>query len=713
MALFKKAIIQPFLDALTLHCQRQAFCINEQVFTYKDLNLRIGAIYNSIKNENDEVIGVITNDEIDTYAAIWAIWFARKSYVPLNPSSPEDLNNRIKAQLGLHNIIDSKVTSTECQDNAIDFDDVLKNVEFSDTAIVYTLFTSGSTGVPKGVPISADNLAHFMESFWAIGYNLTPQDKGLQMFELTFDLSVMSFLAPLLRGGSVYTIPKDRIKFAYIFELLTEHNLTIALMVPSTLNFLKPYFDEIDCPMLRYSLFCGEALHVDIVDAWSKCVPNARIDNVYGPTENTIFCTYYTYKRNALNTAHNGILSIGQPMMNTFAKVFNEEGQLANELELGELCLAGTQLTPGYLNNQELNKQAFFEFDDLEENKTIRYYHSGDLCIRQENGDINYAGRKDTQIKIQGFRVELSEIEFQAKSFFGQPINIVGVVTENKQGNSEIILVIEGNVCDTTNLRKFLEERLTWYMLPKEIQFLNQFPLNTNGKIDRKAIKNEILIPKYTLRQATMADLNFLIEVIIAAEKGNSAVMGMAQLTGTPETEISSVIKRLFEEEIEGCEFFAEGFTIAELAGEPVAALSTWIEGSNPFDQPSAVLKSNLFAFVLGSDKMAKLIQHKTLLEKLRLIRTKGSHQVEYIYVKEGHRGKNLVEKMIAHSLDVHRAQGYYPTESELEVFSNNNRAIQSYNKLGYTMRRKAHCEPEDALNILPFYEKIQLYKKI
>ena len=302
--MFNTFIVTPFFNSALKYSGENAFCINEEYYTYAQFTQRIAAIAKSLEDNNETSIAVITNNDLDTYASIFAIWLTGKMYVPINPDSPNERNQSVINQVGVKTILDSNETKKL---TSVDFEvsiNLLKSYSLNsdlDDQLAYIFFTSGSTGTPKGVMISKNNVASFIEAFEAMGYDINETDRCLQMFDLTFDLSVMSFLVPLLKGACVYTIPKDKIKYGYIFELMEEKELTVALMVPSMLNYLRPYFDEIDCPKMKYSLFCGEALHLPIVQEWSNCLPNARIDNVYGPTENTIFCTSYTYKRDSEN----------------------------------------------------------------------------------------------------------------------------------------------------------------------------------------------------------------------------------------------------------------------------------------------------------------------------------------------------------------------------------------------------------------------------
>ena len=478
-----------------------AFYIGETYFTYNDLSQSISNIRQAIRlstGTTEKHIGLITNDDLETYAAIIALWFEGKAYIPLNPESPEDRNFKVINQAEIKTIIDSSDEPLYPDFNTIK-SKKLPNAEtgisppvaVSGNELAYIFFTSGTTGEPKGVPIMRSNVSGFIDAFWDLGFKIDNNDRVLQMFELTFDLSVMSYLVPLLKGACVYTIPKGVIKYNYIFELMDEHHLTVALMVPSILHYLRPYFDEIDAPDMRYSLFCGEALPLDVTEEWSKCLPNAEISNVYGPTENTIFCTSYVFNRNGKNKENNGVLCIGKSMKGVETIIADEENNILPQGEKGELCLAGKLLTPGYWKNEAKNKEAFFVTKYRGE--STRFYKTGDLCVEDKDGDILYLGRIDFQTQIQGYRVELSEVEFHAKTFLDK-VNAVALALINKLGNTEIGLAIESDEFETKNLIDYMKTKMPSYMIPTQLKFVKEFPLNTNGKTDRKVLTENFKI---------------------------------------------------------------------------------------------------------------------------------------------------------------------------------------------------------------------------
>lgn len=487
-------VLNSVARSIELYAGRPAFYIDGESYTYKVFGEKISSIRTALRARSPKSsnIGIVLNNDLETYSSIFAVWMEGGAYVPLHPHWPKERCKDIILQVGLTAILDSSSDDKESQFdcNVIrtknlqgNCDIQYKECRVSDDELAYILFTSGSTGKPKGVPISKGNVAAFVSAFFDMGFEITENDRVLQCFDLTFDLSVMSYLIPLTRGACVYTVPDNVVKYTYIYDLMDEHNLTVALMVPSIINYLKPYFDEIDIPSMRYSLFCGEALYEDVTAGWAKCLPNAEIYNVYGPTEDTIFCTYYKYQREGCNKTSNGILSIGKTMSSGSVKVLDEYGRETKVGEAGELCLYGNQLFGGYWKDKEKTESAFVEADDGK-----RYYKSGDLCYMDADGDIMYIGRMDSQAKIQGFRVELGEIEYHARDFFKDK-NVVCVAYENESKLTEIAMFIESDEVLTDDLMSYLREKLPSYMIPSMVLFKQVFPLNANGKTDRKELK--------------------------------------------------------------------------------------------------------------------------------------------------------------------------------------------------------------------------------
>jgi acyl-coenzyme A synthetase/AMP-(fatty) acid ligase len=276
-------------------------------------------------------------------------------------------------------------------------------------------------------------------------------------------------------------VAHNSIKYAVIAELIESQRLTFAAMVPSILTYLQPYFKEINGRSLRYSLFAGEALYSDITAQWSQCVPNAQIDNLYGPTENTIVCTRYTFDRsNQLESQ--GVLSIGKEMKGSRCAIWDDFFQEVPNFASGNLWLSGSYLTSGYINRTDLNQAQFVI------NQGVKWYNTGDVARRGEDGNLFYVGRQDSQLKIQGYRIESAEIEFQLKKILPEGMRIVVIGVPNDRGIMELIAVAENYLWNVQKIKKHLANWLPPYMIPVRFVSYEQFPLNGNGKVDRKQI---------------------------------------------------------------------------------------------------------------------------------------------------------------------------------------------------------------------------------
>lgn len=497
--MFEKQILSPLRSVMTRFADRRAFFIREQSYTYGDLAGTVSGIRTELRDtpHAGRCIGLVTNDDLETYASILALWLEGLAYVPLHPQHPVERGEEIIRQAGIDLILDSSPVAMfpnlkNLNSKGLAGDPAnLEPAGAGDSDLAYILFTSGSTGKPKGVPITRRNLGAFMQAFWKSGISLDENDRCLQAFDLTFDVSVQAFLVPLVRGASVYTIPHDQIKYSYASELLEDQRLTFCVMAPSMIRFFRPYFEEIDLPDLRYNILTAEASALELVREWSVCVSNAEIYDFYGPTEATIYCTYSRFHRDRPNKELNGMLSIGKPLDGITAIIIDEQGGILPPGQKGQLCISGDQVTSGYWQNPEKNRESFFETGVNGE--TLRFYKTGDLCYFDADGDIMYAGRMDFQVKIQGYRIELGEIEHHAREAC-QGRSVVALTYENQVGSHEIALFVEGAEQDFDALKQQLKLRLPSYMIPSKFMGVRQFPLNSSDKVDRKELKKLISI---------------------------------------------------------------------------------------------------------------------------------------------------------------------------------------------------------------------------
>ncbi len=491
--MFNKTIISQFVSVISRFPERNAFCINETFYTYREYWNLIGKIRTQLGEFNIENsrIGLVANDDLHTYASIFAAWMEGMAYVPLHPKQPLERNLEVISQAGLQFVLNSgserafesviTIDTKACESLAPKTDEITAD----DDALAYILFTSGSTGKPKGVPITRGNLATFMTVFLNTDITLNENDRCLQCFDLTFDISVQCYLTPLLQGACVYTVPHDQIKFTYVYGLLDDHELTFGVLAPSMIHHLRPYFEEIHLEKLKYCLLVAEATPIDLIQEWFKHIPNARVFNFYGPTEATIYCVSYEAKRNEKLKEANGMLAIGRPFEGTDAVILDDSSQIAGKGVKGEMYVSGHQVTTGYWKNPEKNAEAFKMLDY--QGKPQRFYKTGDLCMEDEDGDILYYGRLDYQVKIQGYRIELGEIEFHAREAIGGR-NAVAFAYEGEGGSKQIALSLETDGFDEKEVIGFLNAKLPAYMLPSKMFKIEKFPLNTSDKVDRKRV---------------------------------------------------------------------------------------------------------------------------------------------------------------------------------------------------------------------------------
>ena len=495
------SIVSRFIKCAVQFPDHPAIIVDDTSYSYGELEALSSSICALLKAHDikkGDRVGIFTENNIYTYASLLGILSCGACYVPLNYDNPVERNMEIITDAGIKVLLYtekedkaralSASPGTECRplnNRVTPNPDKLDPVDQTDGDLCYLLFTSGTTGKPKGVPIYHRNLSAFLDMMLESGrYDFNRNDRFLQMFQLTFDMSVVSFLVPLSVGASLYPIPRKGIAYLEVADILETREITVALMVPSVINYLRPYFGEINLPKMRYSLFAGEALYHETLSSWAKCLPYAKIENLYGPTETTIFCLRYEWQRGeSPHPQGKGIVPIGRPMEGTDAFIINE-----NSLEEeGELCLNGAQVTFGYWNNPSKTAEVF---GTTKAGK--KFYRTDDLCKIDQAGNFLYLGRIDNQVKIDGHRIELEEIEFHTRVFCGDA-QVVAAVHTNEAGLHFILLFIESEKDLKKGLEEHLKKHLPDYMIPKEVLTVSLFPLNSNGKIDRKALINTYL----------------------------------------------------------------------------------------------------------------------------------------------------------------------------------------------------------------------------
>lgn len=353
----------------------------------------------------------------------------------------------------------------------------------------YILFTSGSTGRPKGVQITAGNIAAFHAGVrpWFGGM----RDGGAFLNEISysFDVSVCALYEALSRGMTLWTADKQTLSDPKaLFALLREAQIDEWVSTPSLAEICvqSAQFDRALLPNVRQFLFCGEVLTKKLAGEMFARFPEVPIVNAYGPTEATVLVTGAQMTQQML--PDDAPLPIGFAFDNVQAVIADEQGAALADGEAGELLLIGDAVSPGYLGRPELNEKAFFTAPDGR-----RGYHTGDLC-RRENGCIYYLGRLDGQVKLNGFRVELEDVENNLVKVENIARAAVLPVMQDGKVTSLTAFVLlekpdgESTLSRARRIKTALAEYLPSYMVPRKILAVDAFPLNTNGKIDKKQL---------------------------------------------------------------------------------------------------------------------------------------------------------------------------------------------------------------------------------
>jgi amino acid adenylation domain-containing protein len=347
--------------------------------------------------------------------------------------------------------------------------------------VAYIEFTSGTTGVPKGVVVSTAALHHYVTTVQE-RYHIGRGDRAGETTDLWFDLSVHEIFIPWEGGACLHVVPQSQA--LNLPRFIQDHQITHWVAVPSTiavakrLRMLQP-----GClPSLRRSMFCGEPLPAAAALSWAAAAPNSLVDNFYGPTEATCACLWQEVTDPPVVTPRRGVIAIGRPFPGMEAAIVGPDLGFLPPGEEGELALSGVQLALGYLNAPEITAARFPVIDGK------RWYLTGDLAVQDADGTFHHLGRIDNQVKVRGMRIELEEIEAHLRAAASTDMAAAAAWPVENGSADGIMGFVSGTEMEPAEIREELKKRLPVYMVPTSIRCLAEMPLSTNGKIDRKAI---------------------------------------------------------------------------------------------------------------------------------------------------------------------------------------------------------------------------------
>lgn len=511
-----------FLQSSDRFADRPALCVEGRVATYAELRadaIRLAAtLQRRVPAEGPRLTAVLAERSHVAFAGILGTLLAGHGYVPLNVTFPTVRTQRMLQRAGCRSLV--VAAEAEGQLEAVidgierrlvivlpDHDDVQPFAvrwpqhewvgrgslepasRWVDRAprpddVAYLLFTSGSTGVPKGVAVTHANVTHFVDTMVA-RYGITESDRFSQTFDATFDLSVFDMFVAWHAGASVYC--PARTTLLNPDQFIRDHQLTVWFSVPTVgllmkrLGSLKPG----RFPSLRWSLFCGEALPIELAQAWSAAAPDAILENLYGPTELTVACTVYRWNpEQSPAECRSGVVPIGTALRGMRARVVDDALCDVAEGQVGELVVAGPQRVSGYWRDREATRRAFVRLHGDSE----VYYRTGDRVHVAQDGPLCFVGRIDHQIKVLGHRVELEEVESVLRQEPGVQQAVAVGWPYTSTGTAGIAAFVTGTGIDVVALRARARQKLQSYAVPQTIRVLPALPQNANGKVDRQAL---------------------------------------------------------------------------------------------------------------------------------------------------------------------------------------------------------------------------------
>lgn len=511
----------PVFAQARLSPERLAVSADGVELSYRQLTLRASRLARVLREhgiDSGSRVGILASRSLVAVESVLGVFWAGAAYVPLGLPWPRQRLESVVArsrpraliveESGVKSVSSSRIEGVELivTPSRRAFDELaplgvltvcLEDIELERTStppatmtpddLVYIVFTSGTTGAPKGVMASARSLEAYIEAL-ALRKAMTPEDRASQFTELTFDPSIGEILVPWRSGASLHVVPPlSKVSPA---RFIRDEKLTIWGSAPAAIVWMRATrsLQPGSFPGLRYTSFGGEPLPLSSVHAWQEAAPHSVIDNLYGPTEATVDCVGQWVEPGAepVVTEDRGILAIGVPHPGTKLAVLGAELEPVPDGDVGELAIGGDQVTLGYLDEPDLTAERFPTL------RGERWYLTGDLAMRDASGMHHHLGRRDHQIKIQGHRVELEEIEAHLRAVAGVD-HVAAVAWPIDDGVAQAIVgFVAGASLTGPQIRDGLRRRIPAYMVPTTIHSVAALPLSANGKIDRRALVFEL-----------------------------------------------------------------------------------------------------------------------------------------------------------------------------------------------------------------------------
>ncbi|MCR5107801.1 MAG: amino acid adenylation domain-containing protein [Lachnospiraceae bacterium] len=471
-------------------------------YTYKMILNNAKAIAVKLIKKTDTVnrpVLIYMDKAPNVLCAFWGVTLSRNFYVPLDTEMPDyrislivenlkpqavitDISHFDKARTFSNNVyIYEEMTETKIDEELLD-----KRLKSAiDTDPVYVLYTSGSTGVPKGVVVSHRSLIDYIEQFCK-EINITADDIIANQAPFYFDASLIDIYCTLKAGASMGIVPKDYFSIPIkLLEFLEKYRITTIRWVPSAMKMISTFkgFKTLRPSYLSKIIFGAESMPTKCYNYWRANYPEADFIQIYGPTEITGVCTYYKVDR---EFADDETIPIGNAFKNTEVFLLDDEDKLIRRSDVvGEICVKGSCLALGYYNAVEKTDEVFVQ-NPLNPYYPEKIYRTGDLAKYNDRKELVFVSRKDFQIKHMGHRIELGEIETVVASLPGMR-SVCCMFEKDKQ---KIVLFYEAEGYDDEKIMTALKKRLVRYMMPNVLHKVDKMPLTQSGKVDRVLLKN-------------------------------------------------------------------------------------------------------------------------------------------------------------------------------------------------------------------------------